>query len=111
MTLYSTLTVLMYALAPFAWWLALGTLILLVLHFMAYLRGYQITRYRCYPAVAIAALVGFSALFWIPLMTHSQLSYIATWVDWTVLVSAMLGTAILAFLVLHPLSFFVRETT
>ncbi|MYL23101.1 hypothetical protein GLV89_04750 [Halomonas alkaliantarctica] len=111
MSIYSTLTILMYALAPFAWWLTIGTIVLITLHFVAYLRGYQITRYRCYPAVAIAALVGLSALLWIPPMTHSQLSYIATWVDWAVLVSAIIGTAVIAYLVVHPLSFFVRQRT
>lgn len=109
MTIYSTLTILMYALEPFALWLNIGTTVLIALYFVAYLRGYQMTQYRCYFALTVAGLVGLSAMFWIPPLTHSQLSYVSTWVDWTALVIAMVGIAILTFLVLHPLTFLVRD--
>ncbi|CAM3992258.1 hypothetical protein VRRI112168_09460 [Vreelandella rituensis] len=109
MTIYGTLIVLMYALAPFVWWLMAGITFLIALHIIAYLRGYQLTQYRCYPALVIAALIGLSSLLWIPWLTHSQLSYIATVFDWVALIGAMVGVFVLAFLALHPLSYLVRE--
>lgn len=111
MTIESTLTILMFALAPYAWWLVVGTCAFIALHFVAYLRGYQVTQYRCLIATALAALTGLSAVWWIPILTHSRLSYVATLVDWIALIGAIAAIFFLAFLVLHPLSFLVRERT
>ncbi|MDR5899887.1 hypothetical protein QC823_12905 [Halomonas vilamensis] len=111
MTFYGALTILMYAIAPYAWWLVAGAVFLVILHIVAYLRGYQITHYRCNGALIVSGLVGLSAIAWIPMMTNSQLSYIATASDWVALISGVVGIFILAYLLLHPASYLVREKT
>lgn len=109
MTVTGILTILMYALAPFIGWLASGLVLLVGLQALAHLRGYRILRYRCLGANLAALVAGVSGLWWIPLFTHSRLAYVASPFDWIALVCALLGTAVVAWLVLHPLSFLLRS--
>ena len=108
MTFTGVMTILMYALAPFAWLIVAGVVVLVGAHLLAYMRGYQLSQYRCHLATALAALLGLSALAWIPMLTNSQLGYINTMVDWLGLLGGVVGTFIVAFLLLHPLSYLVR---
>jgi hypothetical protein len=111
MTFSGALTILMYAIAPYAWWLVAGVVVLIVLHIAAYLRGYQITQYRCNGALIVSILVGLSAIVWIPIMTNSQLSYITTVFDWMAIIGGVVGISVLAYLLLHPASYLLRERT
>ncbi|QTF92137.1 hypothetical protein [Halomonas sp. BM-2019] len=108
MTLQGTLTILMYALAPFLWLILGGVGLLVVVQLVARLRGYRTLRYRCLGANLAALAVGLSGLWWIPAFTHSQLRYVATAFDWVAMIGAVVGLAIAAWLVLHPLSYLVR---
>ncbi|MFY0989870.1 hypothetical protein [Halomonas sp. C05BenzN] len=109
MTVSGALTILMYALAPFLG-LILGALAVLIgVQLIARLRGYRALQYRCLGANLAALAVGLSGLWWIPLFTHSRLSYVATVFDWAAMIGAVIGLAIAAWLVLHPLSYLVRR--
>ncbi|NOG32373.1 hypothetical protein HLB35_12525 [Halomonas sp. TBZ9] len=108
MSISSIFTVLMYALAPFAWLIIAGVVILLAVHLLAYMRGYQITQYRCMLATGIAALIGLSAFFWAPWLTNSQFTYINTVFDWVAAIGSIIGAFVVAFLLLHPLSYLVK---
>ena len=109
MTISSMLTVLMYALEPFIWFIAAGAVILVVLHLLAYVRGYQFTQYRCQWATGLAVLIGLSAVFWVPWLTNSQFTYINTPFDWAVATGSVVGVFVLAFLALHPLSYLIKD--
>lgn len=109
MTISSMLTVLMYALAPFIWLIVAGVVILVVLHLLAYMRGYQFTQYRCLLATGLAAVVGLSAMFWVPWLTNSQFAYITTPFDWVAAIGSVIGAFVVAFLALHPLSYLIRD--
>jgi len=108
MTITSILTILMYALAPFVWLIVAGVVVLVVVHLLAYMRGYQITEYRCMLATIVAVLIGLSAVFWVPWLTNSQFAYITTVFDWVAAIGSVIGAFIVAFLLLHPLSYLVR---
>ena len=108
MSISSILTVLMYALEPFAWLIVAGVVILLAVHLLAYMRGYQITQYRCLLATGVAALIGLSAFFWVPWLTNSEFTYISTVFDWVAAIGSIIGAFVVAFLLLHPLSYLVR---
>ncbi|MDX5375931.1 MAG: DUF5368 family protein [Halomonas sp.] len=109
MTMTGILTIMMYALAPFLVWIVSGLILLGGLQTLAHLRGYRILRYRYLGANLAAVAVGLSGLWWIPLLTHSRLAYVASPFDWIALVCALFGTAVVAWLVLHPLSFLLRS--
>ncbi|MCE8017621.1 DUF5368 family protein [Halomonas sp. MCCC 1A17488] len=108
MTMTGILTILMYALAPFLWLIVTSVVLLLTVQLLAHLRGYRILGYRCLGANLAAIAVGLTGLWWIPLFTHSRLAYVASVFDWIALIGALFATAILAWLVLHPLSFLLR---
>lgn len=108
MSISSILTVLLYALEPFAWLIVAGAVILLAVHLLAYMRGYQITQYRCLLATGAAALIGLSAFFWVPWLTNSQFTYISTVFDWVAAIGSIIGAFVVAFLLLHPLSYLIR---
>lgn len=108
MTISGMLTILMYALAPFMWLLIIGGIVVTGLHLLAYLRGYQITRYRHRPTTLLALILGLTAILWVPWLTHSTLNYVATLFDWIALSGAVIATFVLAFLILHPLSYLIR---
>lgn len=108
MTLSGILTILMYALAPFWWPIAAGTLTLAALHLLARRRGYRIRAYRC-PGASLAALAaGVSALWWAPAVTHSRLTYVNSAFDWAAMIAVIIGVALIAWLVLHPLGYLLR---
>ncbi len=108
MTIQGALTILMYALAPFLW-LIVGALgVLVVVQLLARLRGYRTFHYRCLGANLAALAVGLSGLWWIPAFTNSRLGYVTTLFDWVAMIGAVVGLAIAAWLVLHPLSYLVR---
>ncbi|EWH03315.1 hypothetical protein [Halomonas sp. BC04] len=108
MTIQGALTILMYALAPFLWLIVAGLALLVVIQLVARLRGYRALAYRCLGANLAALAVGLSGLWWIPAFTNSRLAYVATAFDWVALIGAMVGLAIAAWLVLHPLSYLLR---
>lgn len=108
MTISGIFTILMYALAPFMWLLVAGGITLAGLHLLAYLRGYQITRYHHRPTTLLALILSLTALFWVPWLTHSRLGYVVTLFDWVALGGAIIATFVMAFLVLHPLSYLIR---
>ncbi|MGY4879071.1 DUF5368 family protein [Vreelandella aquamarina] len=109
MTISSMLTVLMYAVTPFIGFIVAGAVILGVLHLLAYVRGYQLTQYRCLAATGLAAVVGISALFWVPWLTNSQFAYISTPFDWIAAIGSVIGAFVLAFLAFHPLSYLIKD--
>jgi hypothetical protein len=41
-------------------------------------------------------------------LTSSRLAFVATVTDWAALIAAALGVALIAWLVLHPLSYLIR---
>ncbi|MBF8223151.1 hypothetical protein [Halomonas sp. 328] len=108
MTLSGVITILMYALAPFAWLIVLGLAVLLGVQLVAHLKGYRLFAYRCLGANLVALMIGLSTLWWLPLATHSRLAYVATVTDWVALIGAAIGVGMLAWLVLTPLSYLVR---
>ncbi|GEM_PF-747156 len=108
MTIQGALTILMYTLAPFLWLIVGAAGVLVVVQLVAHLRGYRIFHYRCLGANLAALAVGISGLWWIPLFTNSRLTYVATLFDWVAMIGAVVGLAIAAWLVLHPLSYLVR---
>ena len=108
MTIQGALTILMYALAPFLWLIVAGVALLVVIQLVARLRGYRALTYRCLGANLAALAVGLSGLWWIPAFTNSRLAYVATAFDWVALIGAVVGMAIAAWLVLHPLSYLLR---
>lgn len=109
MTLAGIVTILMYALAPFVWLILAGAVVVAGLHLFAYLRGYQITHHHSLLALVLAALVGLTAFVWVPWFTTSSLNYVATLFDWVALIGAAIATFIVALLVLHPLSYLIRD--
>ncbi|AXY41861.1 hypothetical protein [Halomonas sp. JS92-SW72] len=108
MTIQGALTILMYALAPFLWLIVAGVGLLVIVQLIARLRGYAALRYRCLGANLASLAVGLSGLWWIPAFTNSRLAYVATIFDWVALIGAVVGLAVAAWLVLHPLSYLVR---
>ena len=108
MTIQGALTILMYALAPFLWLIVAGLVVLVAVQLAARLRGYAALRYRCLGANLASLAVGLSGLWWIPAFTNSKLGYVATVFDWVALIGAVIGLAVAAWLVLHPLSYLVR---
>ena len=108
MTIQGALTILMYALAPFLWLIVAGVGVLVIAQLVARLRGYRTLHYRCLGANLAALAIGLSGLWWIPLFTHSRLAYVATLFDWVAMIGAVIGLAVAAWLVLHPLSYLVR---
>ncbi|WP_299315795.1 hypothetical protein [uncultured Halomonas sp.] len=108
MTIQGAFTILMYALAPFLWLIVAGVVVLVAVQLIARLSGYRTLGYRCLGANLAALLVGLSGLWWIPAFTNSQLGYVATAFDWVAMMGAVIGLAIAAWLVLHPLSYLVR---
>ncbi len=108
MTIQGAFTILMYALAPFLWLIVAGVMVLVAVQLAARLRGYGALRYRCLGANLAALAVGLSGLVWIPAFTNSQLGYVATAFDWVSMIGAVVGLAVSAWLVLHPLSYLVR---
>ncbi|MBT2772677.1 hypothetical protein J7J47_10590 [Halomonas sp. ISL-60] len=108
MTISGMITILMYTLAPFRWLLILGTLVVAVLHLLAYLRGYQITHHHSRFATLLSIVIGLTAIVWIPWLTHSSLGCVATLFDWVALTGATVATFILSLVILHPLSYLAR---
>jgi len=107
MSIGGMLTILMYALAPFMWLLISGLLIIIGVHLLAYLRGYQVTRHHSRFATLLALLIGITALLWVPWLTHSTLGYVATVFDWIALMGAAIATFVIALIILQPLSFLI----
>ncbi len=108
MTIQGAFTILMYALAPFVWLIVAGVVVLVAVQLVARLRGYAALGYRCLGTNLVAVAVGLSGLWWIPAFTNSQLGYVTTAFDWVAIIGAVVGLAIVAWLVLHPLSYLVR---
>ncbi|MGM0823365.1 MAG: hypothetical protein ACQEUY_01425 [Pseudomonadota bacterium] len=107
MTIGGTLTIMMYALAPFKWLIIIGLILIISLHLFAYLNGYQITQHRSRLAALLAVLIGLTATLWVPWLTHSSIGYIATVVDWIGLIGAAVAMCVTAFIILHPLSYLI----
>lgn len=107
-SLAGILAVLSYAIPPFLPLILAVLALLAVTQLIAHLRGYRLASYRCTPAALVALLAGLSALWWLPALTSSRLAFVATATDWAALIAAALGVALIAWLVLHPLSYLVR---
>lgn len=108
MTIASILTIVQYALAPYLWLIVLAAVVLLGAQVIARLGGYRYLRHKSAVANGLALVAGLSGLAWIPAFTHSQLAYVATTFDWVVMIAAIIGVAIFALLVFHPLSYLLR---
>lgn len=109
MTITSILTILQYALAPFLWLIIIAAAALILVQVVARMGGYRFTRHDSKPAVVLAILAGLSGLVWIPWFTHSRLTYVTTVFDWVMLSAALVGLAIAALLMFHPLSYLIRR--
>ncbi|KPQ24496.1 MAG: hypothetical protein HLUCCA13_09575 [Halomonas sp. HL-48] len=107
MTISGIFTILMYALAPFTWLLVVGSIVVISLHLLAYLRGYQITQHRSRYATILAILIGLSAVAWVPWLTHSTLANVATLFDWVALTAGIVAIFIISLVILHPLSYLI----
>ncbi|TVM07014.1 MAG: hypothetical protein FMJ08_04220 [Halomonas sp.] len=109
MTFTGAMTILMYALAPFAWLIAGGVAIFLAIHLFAYLRGYQFSQHHSIVAMLLALALGLSALFWIPWFTNSELGYVDTVFDWVAIIGGVIATMVITFFTVHPLSYLLIE--
>jgi ABC-type transport system involved in cytochrome bd biosynthesis fused ATPase/permease subunit len=107
-SLAGILAVLSHAIPPFLPLILAILALLVVAQLVGRLRGYRFTDYRCLPAAIVALLAGLSTLWWLPRLTGSRLAFVATAADWAALVAAVLGVALITWLVLHPLSYLVR---
>ncbi|MEQ5802977.1 hypothetical protein [Halomonas sp. H10-9-1] len=107
-SLAGILAVLSHALPPFLPLILAILAVLALAQLAGRLRGYRLIDYRCRAADGIALLVGLSTLWWLPVLTHSRLAFVATATDWAALIAAALGVALITWLVLHPLSYLVR---
>ena len=109
MTFTGALTILGYAIMPYLWLVILLLLVFLALQITARLRGYRCLSQPKGLSLALSALVGLSGLLWIPALTHSRLAYVATLFDWVAMLGALLGLALLAFLLIHPASYLLQK--
>ncbi|HSH57055.1 MAG TPA: hypothetical protein VK965_03785 [Halomonas sp.] len=107
-SLAGILAVLSHAIPPFLPLILAILALLVVAQLLGRLRGYRLAAYRCRPAGIVALLVGISTLWWLPMLTHSRLAFVATTTDWAALIAAAIGVALVTWLVLHPLSYLVR---
>lgn len=108
MSIAGVLTILWYALAPFIWLIVAGLMLLVAIQTIAHLRGYRLFAYRCLGANFAALVVGVFAFWWVPLLTRSRLAYVTTLFDWVALLGAVFSVMLVAWLLLHPLSFLLR---
>lgn len=108
MTVEGALTILMYALAPFTWLLMAGLVVIVTIQLLAHLRGYRLLGYHSLPAGLAAIAIGLSGLWWIPPFTHSRLAYVTSVFDWVAMAGAVVGLALVAWLLLHPLSYLLQ---
>ena len=100
--------VLSFAIQPFLVLILSVLAVLVIVQFIARRRRYQAGVYRCRAAAIVASLAGISAVWWLPALTHSRLTFVATVVDWLALIAAALAIALITWLVVHPLSYLVR---
>lgn len=107
-SLAGILAVLSHAIPPFLPLILASLAVLVLAQLIARLRGYRMSGHHCRPSAVLALLAGLSTLWWLPLMTHSQLGFVATLTDWAALIAAALGVALISWLVVHPLSYLVR---
>ena len=102
MTFTGALTILGFALMPYLWLLVALLIALVGVQTLARLRGYLLRQFAKGSSLALAVVVGLSGLLWIPAFTHSRLAYVASAFDWIAMLGALLGLAVLAFVLLHP---------
>lgn len=107
MTISGMLTILMYTLAPFVWLIISGLIIIFSLHLFAYINGYQIIRHRSRLSGLFAILFGLTAIAWVPWLTNSTLGYVATTFDWLALVASAIAISLIAYIIIHPLSYLI----
>lgn len=107
-SLAGILAVLSHAIPPFLPLILTILALLVVTQLVGRLRGYRLTDYHCRAAGIVALLIGISTLWWLPLLTHSRLAFVATATDWAALIAAATGVALVSWLVLHPLSYLAR---
>ncbi|WP_100638398.1 DUF5368 family protein [Marinobacter salexigens] len=101
-------SVLSNAIQPFLVLILTILAVLVAVQFTARIRSYRTKAHQYMPAMIVALLVGASSVWWLPLLTHSQLAFVTTAIDWLALIAAALGVALLVWLVLHPLSYLIR---
>lgn len=104
-SLSGILAVMSHAVAPFVPLMLAVAVVLVLAQLAGRLRGYRLGRYHSRPVALIALLGGLSTLWWLPLVTHSQLDHVSTAPGWAALMAAALGVALLVWLTLHPLSY------
>jgi len=100
--------VLSFAVQPFLPLILAVLAVLVIVQLIARRRSYRSGTYRYFPAAIMALLVGLSTLWWLPALTYSSLAFVTTLIDWTALIAAALGVALVTWLVLHPLSYLIR---
>lgn len=108
MTITSVFTIVQYALAPYLWLIVVAVLALIAAQLLARLGGYRYLGHRSPMANILALLAGLSGLLWIPAFTHSRLEYVATAFDWVAMTGAIIGLAVFALLIIHPLTYLLR---
>ena len=108
-SLAGILVVLSHAIPPFLPLILSVLGVLVAVQLIARRRNYRSRAYRCMPAAIVAVLAGLSTSWWLPVLTQSRLAFVSTAVDWAALIAAALGVALVTWLVLHPLSYLVRD--
>ncbi len=101
--------VLSNAIPPFLPLILTALAVLIIVQLFARRRSYHLRAHRCIPTTIVALLTGLSAVWWVPVLTHSRLAFVTTAVDWLALIAAASGVALLTWLVVHPISYLVRR--
>lgn len=107
-SLAGILAVLSYAIQPSLLMILAILFVLVVVQLVARLRQYRARSHRCRPTAIVSLLAGLSAIWWLPVLTHSRLALVTAIVDWVALIAVALGVALVTWLLLHPLSYLVR---
>lgn len=105
MTIFGTLLVVWYSMQPWLWLIALMLAVLLLVQFIARMRGYKFNVSGGKGAFILPLVIMLIAIWAIPWHTQSHLVYVSTWVDWLNLIAATLGLGMYSWLVLHPVCY------
>jgi len=73
--------VLSHAIQPFVALILIILAVLIAVQLVARLRSYRTKAHHCKPAMIVALLAGLSAVWWLPMLTHSQLGFVTSIVD------------------------------
>lgn len=109
MSIGAIVTVLWLAVKPWMWLIIPMLLVLSTAQVLGRVKGYFGLKSNCGIIPLIVAIIaGILAFFLLPWAYNSQWSYVQTTFDWVALVGGSIGVAIFAFLVVHPLAYYLR---